>query len=199
MKNFTCPNCKVAASLRDIIPNKKLRESITWFKTLLSESSITMNPQIVTAIKPQPQVHSMLAVNPVAYPIQQPVVMPNINFAPPGQVYSVQMTSEIKQKKSLEINRISENNEVDMTPEEKMQLYNKINENQSEGIRKPSEDKMDDNKSLSIEHKSAKEISNPNTVDKVEKQVPPFPIHPNIPINPAMMKPGDPMMFMRGN
>jgi hypothetical protein len=43
MRNFTCPNCKVSASLRDIVPNKRMRESIMWFKGLLTESAEPQN------------------------------------------------------------------------------------------------------------------------------------------------------------
>lgn len=45
MKNFTCPNCKVAATLKDIVPNKKLREIIFWFKELTSDNTINIQNQ----------------------------------------------------------------------------------------------------------------------------------------------------------
>jgi hypothetical protein len=48
MKNFTCPNCKAAASLKDIIPNKKLREIINWFKEITWDNSITLQNNMLS-------------------------------------------------------------------------------------------------------------------------------------------------------
>ena len=45
MKNFTCPNCKAATTLKEIIPNKKLREIISWFKEIISDTSINIQNQ----------------------------------------------------------------------------------------------------------------------------------------------------------
>ncbi len=45
MKNFTCPNCKTAATLKDIVLNKKLREIISWFKELTNDNSINIQNQ----------------------------------------------------------------------------------------------------------------------------------------------------------
>jgi len=45
MKNFTCPNCKAAATLKDIVPNKKLREIISWFKELTNDNTINIQNQ----------------------------------------------------------------------------------------------------------------------------------------------------------
>ena len=40
MKNFTCPNCKGASTMRDVVPNMKLRECIDWYKSLLKEGQL---------------------------------------------------------------------------------------------------------------------------------------------------------------
>jgi len=45
MKNFTCPNCKAAATLKEIVPNKKLREIVSWFKELTNDNTINIQNQ----------------------------------------------------------------------------------------------------------------------------------------------------------
>ncbi len=178
LKNFTCPNCNAAATLRDIVPNKKLRENIIWFKNLLKES-----PAIGTGISPQIVSTYSIIKTPPALPSEQTT-------------------------KKLDIDKIADHKEADMTPEEKMQLYNKINEDVSD--RKQSEDKVDvDNKSVSIEHKSVKDTTSlPPSHEKSLPHITPtgFPQPGGIPMTPMtypqmpMMKPGDPhsMMYMRG-
>lgn len=52
MKNFTCPNCKAAATLKDIVPNKKLREIISWFKELTNDNTINIQNQNVNQPNP---------------------------------------------------------------------------------------------------------------------------------------------------
>ena len=41
MKNFICPNCKRDTNMKNVIDNKKLRENIQWYKSLLSEPVIS--------------------------------------------------------------------------------------------------------------------------------------------------------------
>jgi hypothetical protein len=162
MQNFTCPNCNKGATIRDIVPNKKLRENIEWIKSLISEQNVGMN----------------IATHPSAY-ISAPVSQDLLNTAAPYVSKNILPNLPVLEKKSvkMDIDHIAESNEQDMTPEEKMQLYNKkLTESDS---RKKSEDKVDDSKShTSGEKKSVKEMTSG------EKPV----IHPIMP--GGMMYPG---------
>ena len=96
MKNFTCPNCKVTASLRDIVPNKRMRENIGWFKNLI----IDLNSAD----------HVTLKINNIITNI------PNVN--------TIQSDKENTIIKKLDMDKIITDNNIDMTPEEKMEIYN---------------------------------------------------------------------------
>ena len=271
MQNFTCPNCKAAATLRDIVPNKKLRESIVWFKTLLSEpiniqklsmtakpavgvggtvgvgigvvpnipsagqnvtstiknvnvnlpgpiSQHNINPPTVptsttgsnlninipssttgpttgisnipshpATVHPQPishhpQIH--MGAHPAIIPhgAYRPmgIPMPHLYPSHPGiaaiHPYHAQAyTQPVKQDEKSKIDtlsKIEENKEREMTPEEKMQMYHKLNEADSTRNRKSSEEKTEgENKSIvSQDQKSVKALSTTAKSQKGEKE-----------------------------
>lgn len=100
---FTCPNCKAAATLRDIIINKKLRENNQQLKSLLSEctGSIPGSTQPTTLVKSNiPTLIKTLQAQITVFP-------------------------QTIRKTSLAVNEPT-NKKLDV--EEKIQLYSKINE-----------------------------------------------------------------------
>ncbi len=166
MKNFTCPNCKSAATMRDIVPNKKLRENITWFKSMVSEIHIqNLNKQ-----------HGLDNVN-------QSMTTTALQFSSIGEkvtTLSASVQPQIEYKPIGSLDNIAESKEKDMTPEEKMQLYDKHNENLSiveqTGVRKLTEEKLES------ESKSVKETSSIPIQEKPAN-------NPIIPTNPFMQMP----------
>ena len=201
MKNFTCPNCKAAATLRDIIPNKKLRESIIWFRGLLAEV-IATGPSGLTNLQQQNQIVNTLPVPAQILPPTQPTMMNKIsmhnilaanyaNFHPNMNPMMNPMLNPMMQMgKKMDIDKI-ERGDAEMTPEEKMQMYNnKLTESE----RKPSEGEKDENKSVSDHNKSGKEGTGNNNL------IPPHSEGtakmPHMPMNP-MMHPN--MMYMAGS
>lgn len=238
MKNFTCPNCKSSASLRDIVPNKKLREDIVWFKTLAADST-TLNlqhkpnpPPVQPVSNPMPAPQNPLPMNPPRFPISgfMPQVIPgmfNSGMNPQNFPHMIQpaqtlqhmhgtnppnghssqaansLFNDTEQKPvKLDIDDIKEHAEKEMTPEEKMQLFNTMNDKASDGNRKQSSDKAEDSS-------QTQEVNKDKDKDKdkegavVSNQpgfVKPVPgMMPNMyPYN--MMKPMDPsMMYMASN
>jgi hypothetical protein len=199
MKNFTCPNCKESATIKDLVPNKKLRETIKWFKAISYDSiSIGMGlnkniPANLTINNPVPP----LITN------QQ-----NVNY----MNYQVFDAARQQQEQNLQmrcLDKIEESNTAEMTTEEKMHFYNKFNE---ESLRKATEDKIEgkvdsENKSVSIEHKSVKDgFPNPTLIENKISQpnvfMPHYPpgIFPHLqtvnPLTPGM--PGIPTMISGG-
>jgi hypothetical protein len=121
MKNFTCPNCKVTASLKNLIPNKKLREDISWYKNILAE-----------AVDSTKETHShMQAMSTTAGPVR----MNNI-------IDLTHVQEEIQNSlKKLDIDMAVNKHDLDMTPEEKMQMFNnKLTESHED---KPEEQSSD--------------------------------------------------------
>lgn len=96
MKNFTCPNCKVTASLRDIVPNKRMRENIGWFKNLIIDINSADQPT--------------LKINNI------------INNIPSSNTIQAEKENTIIKK--LDMDKIISDNNTEMTPEEKMEMYN---------------------------------------------------------------------------
>ena len=165
--------------MKDVIPNKKLRENILWFKSLLEDQKIgsySQPPQIQPLAHIQPSIYphnpiqmhqtNPMPVMPVYHPIMRAIINPAMPLVGSGNEY---------RKNNMEIDQIAENNETEMTPEEKMQLFNrKLIE--SESVRRKSEDKTEDNKSItSAEKKSVK-----------SGKAPSFSHMPSYPINPGM-------------
>jgi hypothetical protein len=103
MKNFTCPNCKVTAKMGDIVPNKKLREDIIWYKNILAE-----------AIECTKESHT-LQISTHVPPVRMNNIITNLS----------NVQEEIQNSlKKLDIDIVVNKHEVDMTPDEKMQIYN---------------------------------------------------------------------------
>lgn len=200
MKNFTCPNCKQAVTMKDIVPNKKLRESIKWFKALLSESMV-MGPggkPIGGGFVPSgsnignlPNVGNV----PKNVPSNVPVITTEEKTHP---VLPQSQTQSLNQVTTLD--KIEETNEGDMTTEEKMQLYNKLNEEKADSVRKPSEDKLEKSlksaKSGDLEAKSVKSTSSMGRVKDTtsvshptQQEKPAQMPHPQMPFQPGQMGP----------
>jgi hypothetical protein len=139
LRNFTCPNCKVTATMRDIVPNKKLREDISWFKNLLTEAVEIKEPA------PNNTIPSLKMGNVIAH-------LPNIQE---------EMQNSLKK---LEIDIAVNKNDSDMTPEEKMHLFNtKLSE-------------MTESKAVT-EDKNESSVPNVNSADS--KLLGSFPKHPD--------------------
>ncbi len=151
MKNFTCPNCKSAATMRDIVPNKKLRENIAWFKSMINEINIQSgNKQNLPQFGSE-NLNPNITHTPIRFASVQDKVVQNIPITI-HQTESITMGA---------LDNIVDRNEKDMTPEEKMQLFDKHNESLKETEqaippRKTTEEKLEQ------ENKSIKDsVSNP--------------------------------------
>lgn len=140
MQNFTCPNCRLGATLRDVIANKKLREDIKWFRGLLTEQTVSnfnltntttntqVNPPPVTSLPIVTQIPPHVP-NPV--PVYNPMTYPH----PYAAMTNIRPTAPIPS----DINKIADSTEVEMTPDEKMAIFNnKLNETKSK-----TEEKME--------------------------------------------------------
>jgi hypothetical protein len=195
MQNFTCPNCKSASTMRDVVPNMKLRECIDWYRSLMKEGQ----GQIVNK-------SSTNLENPINYPAQiNPHVIPQFqlpmtNVVPgyPGS-YSGAMFNPVRNSIELEnkINKpIQLTDEKEMTTEEKMQFYQKLNE--SESLKKTPEKEDMATKSVKSDEKSseAKSFTKMNIINPNYANVPPFGMPPGL---PYMMKPEQAMMYYRMN
>jgi len=189
MKNFTCPNCKSAATMRDIVPNKKLRENITWFKSMVNDINIqNINKQ-----------HCVENVN-------NSMTTTALQFGSIGEkvtTLSATIQPQIEYKPIGSLDNIAESKEKDMTPEEKMQIYDKHNENLSvvdhTGVRKLTEEKLESD-SKSVKETSSipiqeKPANNPIPLSNPFIQMPPYmsmgiPMKPDpagMPTNPSSM------------
>jgi hypothetical protein len=162
MKNFTCPNCKVTATVRDVIANKKLRENIIWYKNILAEAPMERKENIHTHNQP----HVTMPVDPNLPSIKINNVishMPNVQ-------------EEIQNSlKKLDIDLVVNKNDENMTPEEKMQIYNnKLNDSVSD--RKQSEDLT------TIANKPTNEemTATQNSQTKQQPMIPQQPMDPTI-------------------
>jgi hypothetical protein len=226
MKNFTCPNCKVSATMRDIIQNKKLRELIQWYKNLLTAQPLQIivpasinntNYNNSTAINNNNNLNIQANQNPPKMLLSNMLnhanlhnfghsggnisnistMQNNYQFNPmnyPGMqnMHNYQMQQMMNTVNKVDsLDNFVDNNEGDMTTEEKMQLYNKINE--ADVTRKQSEDKGDDNKSISENgtppgNKSVKDNKDLQTDKQI--LIPPivYPTHPmpHLPYLPGM-------------
>jgi hypothetical protein len=170
MKNFTCPNCKAAVTLRDLVPNKKLRENICWFRNLLSES-VTIPGKLggaaITAITANTQQISQSSQYGQNIQISQCMTsahMPsNIQVQSQSTIYHGANIAPIQSKPKLtdfsqgKLEKLEENKEADMTPEEKMQLFHRKNEPHGE-IRDNKDSKLLDDS----QRKQSEEIIKPD-------------------------------------
>lgn len=194
MKNFTCPNCNSASTIKDIIPNKKLRECIIWYKSLLKESiKATQDTNLQNTSQntaPPLQNFNPYVPNAPTTPIMpfQNCYYPNYPLANISQ-FNVpnQQTVNETDHKSIKLM-----DEKEMTPEEKMQFYNKLNENES--LKKtPDVEETHIEKSL----KSVKSEKSSEGKSQMGNIPPLLPGHPGMMSMP--MKPEQAMMYYRMN
>ena len=181
MKNFTCPNCKCAATMRDIVPNKKLRENIVWFKSIVNEINIqNQNKQQFGSENIIPNVPTTnIAMNTL-----QEKSAPIISI----------LQSDVEYKQIGTLDNIAERNEKDMTPEEKMQMFDKHDD--SEKATERTMDRKITEEKIEVESKSLKDTTSNAPLEKQQQgnithphQIPFMPMPPYMSMGMNPIKP----------
>ncbi len=151
MKNFTCPNCKCAATMRDIVPNKKLRENIVWFKSIVNEINIqNQNKQHFVS---ENIIHNVPTSNLQMNTLEEKIAptvsisLPNVEYKPIGT-----------------LDNIAERNEKDMTPEEKMQMFDRHDD--SEKATERTVERKNTEEKIEVESKSLKDTTSNAPLEK---------------------------------